>query len=258
MSDIQFACPHCGVGLSVGAEDAGTELECPECGGQMMAPAPEPEDALPQRTAPQKRQLKTRPRTTLQVPRTRKPSASQPTPAPAASKTKPVIIALVIAAILGGGIFFISSQMKAKTQRENAAKYNVLLQSTSALILKEAAECARVSKTVASEWQRFAKHAEGGTQIIPLQERIDKAIKKDADALIQYHANINDYMERLRTPPPSLRNNHHDLTTMHTAYEKLYAAVTSPSGALKDYTTLISDLQTELVAASRVLKARTP
>ena len=256
MSDIQFACPHCGVGLSVGAEDAGTELECPECGGQMMAPAPEPEEAAPQRTP----KLKTRPRTTIQVPRTRKPSASRPAPAPtlAPNKGKPLIIAIVVAAILGGGIFFISSQMKAKTQRENAAKYNVLLQSTSALILKESAECVRVSKTVANEWQRFAKHAEGGTQIVPLQDRIDKAIKKDADALIQYHSDINGYMERLRTPPPSLRNNHHDLATMHTTYEKLYAAVTSPSGALKDYTTLISDLQTELVAASRVLKARTP
>ena len=257
MSDIQFACPHCDLGLSVEPEDAGTELECPECGGQMIAPQPDPEEAVPQKTAPQKRQLKTRPRTSIQVPRTRKPSASQPAP-PAASKAKPVIIAIVIAAILGGGIFFVSSQMKAKTQRENAAKYNALLQSTSALIIKESAECARVSKTVANEWQRFAKHAEGGSQIVTLQDRIDKAIKKDADALTQYHANINDYMERLRTPPPSLRNNHHDLTTMHTTYEKLYAAVTNPSGTLNDYTTMISDLQTQLVAASHVLKARTP
>ena len=101
MSDIQFACPHCGLGLSVEAEDAGTELECPECGGQMMAPAPEPEEAAPQRTP----KLKTRPRTTIQVPRTRKPSASRPAPAPtlAPNKGKPLIIAIVVAAILGGG-----------------------------------------------------------------------------------------------------------------------------------------------------------
>lgn len=40
--DVIFKCRHCDQELSVDASGAGTEIECPSCGGKIVIPEPEP------------------------------------------------------------------------------------------------------------------------------------------------------------------------------------------------------------------------
>jgi DNA-directed RNA polymerase subunit RPC12/RpoP len=46
--DVIFKCRHCDQELSVDASGAGTEIECPSCGGKIVIPEPEPDAARPE------------------------------------------------------------------------------------------------------------------------------------------------------------------------------------------------------------------
>jgi len=50
--DIIFNCEHCGQELSVDADGAGTEIECPSCGEQIVIPDKEPEVPPPEELNP--------------------------------------------------------------------------------------------------------------------------------------------------------------------------------------------------------------
>ena len=45
--DINFKCGHCEQELTAEAEGAGSEIQCPSCGGTIMIPAPDPMHAAP-------------------------------------------------------------------------------------------------------------------------------------------------------------------------------------------------------------------
>jgi DNA-directed RNA polymerase subunit RPC12/RpoP len=45
--DIIFNCRHCDQELSVDASAAGTEIDCPSCGGKVLIPQPPPEEHHP-------------------------------------------------------------------------------------------------------------------------------------------------------------------------------------------------------------------
>lgn len=45
--DIEFKCRHCHQSLTVDAEGAGTEIQCPSCGGTLRIPHADPMHAAP-------------------------------------------------------------------------------------------------------------------------------------------------------------------------------------------------------------------
>lgn len=45
--DINFKCRHCDQDLSVDATGAGSEIQCPACGGTLVIPVPDPANLVP-------------------------------------------------------------------------------------------------------------------------------------------------------------------------------------------------------------------
>src|SRR5262245_23564376 len=74
--DINFKCRHCSQELTVDAEGAGSEIQCPACGGTLVIPHPDPIHAQPHIVNPIATSAAAREERHFSVPQHEKPAES--------------------------------------------------------------------------------------------------------------------------------------------------------------------------------------
>lgn len=131
-------------------------------------------------------------------------------------------------------------------QREEEKAYREVLLSAGDIIAKMASACISHARSTINikEYARLS-----GEDFDTVAEKIFG--KEFQEMQVQLEANkakIDEFMQGLEEPPPSLMELYEKLFELHALYSKIHTLAVSPSGSVEEYQDSINDLENQMNA----------